>query len=283
MTGAGGQLGRAVASRTSDMHAVVGKTRAQLDITNVDAVTQALAESNAQWLVNAAAYTAVDLAESDRETAKAVNTTAVGVLSAAAAAAKCRFLHVSTDFVFDGNSSSAYLPTADVKPLGVYGATKAAGEALAMAQGDSIIIRTSWVYAAQGKNFVLTMLRLMRERPEVRVVDDQIGSPTWAPGLATAVWACIDQATAGGIYHWTDLGVASWYDLAVAVQEEALARGLIKRAIPIISIPSTAYATAAERPSFSVLDTRSTRALLGLPGAHWRTNLRNMLDELRAS
>jgi dTDP-4-dehydrorhamnose reductase len=134
-----------------------------------------------------------------------------------------------------------------------------------------------------GKNFVLTMLRLMRERDQINVVSDQIGSPTWAGSIAAAIWNMIENATATGVYHWTDLGVASWYDFAVAIQEEALARGLLPRAIPIIPIQTAAYPTPAKRPAFSVLDTASTRAALNLKGQHWRHNLRVMLDELRAA
>jgi dTDP-4-dehydrorhamnose reductase len=144
-------------------------------------------------------------------------------------------------------------------------------------------LRTSWVYAAEGKNFVLTMLRLMREKDQINVVCDQIGAPTWAASAAAAIWGLIDAKAAPGIYHWTDLGVASWYDFAVAIQDEALARGLLSRAIPVLPICSNEYPTKAQRPAFSVLDSASTRSLLKLPATHWRHNLRMMLDELRAA
>ncbi len=147
---------------------------------------------------------------------------------------------------------------------------------------SGIVLRTAWVYAATGRNFVLTMLRLMREKQQVSVVCDQIGTPTWATSIATAIWGLIEAQVTGGIYHWTDLGVASWYDFAVAIQDEALARGLLDRTVPVIPIPSSAYPTRARRPAFSVLDTESTRALIKVPARHWRHNLRIMLDELRA-
>jgi dTDP-4-dehydrorhamnose reductase len=137
------------------------------------------------------------------------------------------------------------------------------------------------VYAASGRNFVLTMLKLMREKPQLNVVSDQIGTPTWAGGIAGAIWDLIEKSAPGGVYHWTDLGVASWYDFAVAIQEEALARGLLSRAVPVLPIPSSAYPTRAQRPAFSVLNSESTRALIGVPARHWRHNLRTMLDELR--
>jgi dTDP-4-dehydrorhamnose reductase len=137
------------------------------------------------------------------------------------------------------------------------------------------------VYAAAGRNFALTMLRLMREKEQVSVVCDQIGTPTWAGGIAAAIWGLIEVGAPGGVYHWTDLGVASWYDFAVAIQDEALARGLLRRAVPITPIPTAAYPTRARRPAFSVLDTGTTRALIEAPARHWRHNLRTMLDELR--
>jgi dTDP-4-dehydrorhamnose reductase len=165
--------------------------------------------------------------------------------------------------------------------LSVYGASKLGGEHhLLKSGGTGIVLRTAWVYAATGRNFVLTMLRLMREKEQVNVVCDQIGTPTWAGGIAAAIWDLIDVNAAGGVYHWTDLGVASWYDFAVAIQDEALARGLLTRAIPIAPIPTAAYPTRAVRPAFSVLDTASTRGLIKTPSRHWRHNLRTMLDEL---
>ena len=161
-------------------HTAIAKTRGELDITDENAVTQLLSEQQADWIVNAAAYTAVDRAEDETAQARAINDTAVGVLARAAARAGSRLLHLSTDFVFDGQSTRAYQPQDQTHPLNVYGATKLAGERRALEAGDVVVLRTAWVYAAAGRNFVLTMLRLMREREEVRVVADQIGSPTWA-------------------------------------------------------------------------------------------------------
>ena len=146
-----------------------------------------------------------------------------------------------------------------------------------------IVLRTAWVYAAAGRNFVLTMLRLMREREQVNVVSDQIGTPTWAGGLAPAIWDLMAAQAIPGVYHWTDLGVASWYDFAVAIQEEALARGLLTRAASIVPIASAEYPMRAQRPAFSVLNTAGTRALIATPAVHWRENLRKMLDELQAA
>jgi len=281
--GAGGQVGRAVVKAAPALHQAIGRAREALDIGDEAAVTRALAESGAQWIVNAAAYTAVDRAEEEQAQAIAVNDTAVGVLARAAARTGARLLHLSTDFVFDGASNRAYLPEDATNPLSVYGASKLGGEHRALAGGAGIVVRTAWVYAAGGRNFVLTMLRLMREREEVRVVCDQIGTPTWAGGLAGALWALIDAAAPAGIYHWTDLGVASWYDFAVAIQDEAWERGLLPRRVPIVPIASAEYPTPARRPAFSVLDSVSTRALAATPALHWRRNLRTMLDELRTA
>ncbi|HMA00535.1 MAG TPA: dTDP-4-dehydrorhamnose reductase [Steroidobacteraceae bacterium] len=280
--GGGGQVARAVVAAAPTVHQVLAKTRTELDIGDDGAVKRALREARADWVVNAAAYTAVDLAEDQRSEAVAINDTAVGVLVEAVSAAGCRLLHLSTDFVFDGKSNRAYLPSDETNPLSVYGASKLGGERRVLTgAGSGVVLRTAWVYAAAGRNFVLNMLRLMREKEQVSVVCDQIGTPTWAGGIAGAIWGLIEVGAVGGVYHWTDLGVASWYDFAVAIQDEALTRGLLNRAIPIAPIPSTAYPTRARRPAFSVLDTGSTRALVKVPARHWRHNLRTMLDELR--
>ena len=279
----GGQVATAVTALSPAHHQVVSRNRTQLDILDANAINRMLVECEPNWIVNAAAYTAVDLAEKEAAQAIAVNDAAVGSLSLAALQSGARLLHFSTDFVFDGRSNVAYQPTDPTGPLSVYGLSKLGGERHVVRSGPGIVLRTSWVYAATGRNFVLTMLRLMRERDEVSVVCDQIGSPTWATSIAAAVWSIVDCAAPPGVYHWTDLGVASWYDFAVAIQEEAMSRGLLARAVPILPIPTAAYPTPAKRPSFSVLDTASTRTTLGIKGQHWRYNLRKMLDELRAT
>jgi dTDP-4-dehydrorhamnose reductase len=265
-------------------HEVVARARPALDIVDAAAVARAFEEIRPDWVVNAAAYTAVDLAEDQSAQAFAVNDTAVAGLMHAAARVGCRVLHLSTDFVFDGQSSRAYLPGDTPHPLSVYGASKLGGERHVTGPGvaaPGIVLRTSWVYAAAGKNFVLTMLRLMREKPQLAVVCDQIGSPTWASSIGRAIWGLIEAQAAPGIYHWTDLGVASWYDFAVAIQDEALARGLLTKSIPIAPISSSQYPARAKRPAFSLLDTTATRAAIQAPADHWRHNLRAMLDELR--
>jgi dTDP-4-dehydrorhamnose reductase len=262
------------------------RARAALDIVDAAAVLATFEQVRPDWVVNAAAYTAVDLAEDQKAQAFAVNDTAVAGLAQAAARVGARLLHLSTDFVFDGSSSRAYLPGDPTNPLSVYGASKLAGEHHVVG-GDGlppggIVLRTSWVYASTGKNFVLTMLRLMREKPQLAVVCDQIGTPTWATSIGRAIWGLIDADAAPGIYHWTDLGVASWYDFAVAIQDEACELGLLNSRVPVTPISSSQYPTRATRPAFSVLDTAATRAAIKAPADHWRHNLRKMLNELRA-
>jgi dTDP-4-dehydrorhamnose reductase len=279
----GGQIARAVVATAPVQHEVAIRTHADLDIADEGAVGRVLAAVGADWIVNAAAYTAVDLAEDQPARAIAVNDAAVGWIDRAARDGGSRLLHLSTDFVFDGESKRAYLPNDRTNPLSVYGSSKLGGEHHVVAGGTGIVLRTSWVYAAGGKNFVLTMLRLMREKDQVSVVCDQIGTPTWAASNAAAIWGLIEAQAAAGIYHWTDLGVASWYDFAVAIQEEALTRGLLSRAIPISPIYSSEYPTKAQRPAFSVLDCAATRSLIKVRATHWRHNLRMMLDELRAA
>lgn len=276
ITGANGQVGRALLATAPPAATIIATGRTELDIGDAGAVRAFVAEAAPALIINAAAYTAVDKAEADEAAALRLNGDAVGILAAAARDCGARLVHLSTDFVFDGAQGSPYAPAAPPNPLSAYGRTKLAGEQAAGA--DALIMRTAWVYAAAGGNFVRTMLRLMAERDELRVVADQIGTPTLATGIAEALWTLTAQELAG-LYHFTDSGAASWYDFAVAIQEEALALGLLSRAIPIIPIATRDYPTPARRPSYSVLDTAGTIAKLGTPPPHWRTNLRRMLGE----
>lgn len=279
VTGAGGQLGKALTAIGSDLWDITALDRDQLDLAEAAAVRAAVVDHAPGLLINAAAYTAVDRAESEEELALAINADAVAAMVSALDETGGRLVHVSTDFVFDGASPRPYRPDDTRNPLSAYGRTKAAGED-ALREED-LLMRTSWVYSAGGGNFVATMLRLMRERDEVRVVADQIGAPTWAPDLAETIFALID-AGATGTYHHCDSGVASWYDFAVAIQEEALALGMLEREVPVIPIATADYPTPAVRPAFSLLDCSKTRQLLGVTPPHWRANLRKMLAEEKA-
>lgn len=280
IVGSNGQLGKSLLATAPRDAVVTGHDIDTLDITNRDAVCALVADLAPDLIFNAAAYTAVDKAESDEEAAFAVNATAVGFLADAARQTCARFAHVSTDFVFDGLSGKPYLPHDSTKPIGAYGRTKLAGEKAA--GEEALIVRTAWVYAPSGGNFVRTMIRLMAERPEVRVVADQIGTPTYAPGLAQALWD-MAQAGASGLHHYTDAGACSWYDFAVAIQEEALEAGLLTRTVPVLPIRTQDFPTPAQRPHYSVLDKTSTFEILGRPSPHWRANLRTMIAEIKTN
>ncbi len=276
ITGAKGQLGSAL-QRTAPTHAAITAIDvAECDLTHGAMLRALLTDVAPDLILNAAAYTAVDKAESDEATARAINADAVAVMAEAMAQSGGRLVHVSTDYVFDGTASSPYQPEAARNPQSAYGRTKAAGEDCLGA--NDILVRTAWVYEAGGANFVRTMIRLMKEREELGVVADQIGAPTWASGLARIIWGLVDKG-ASGTFHHCDAGVASWYDFAVAIAEEACARGLIARIPHIRPLTTADYPTPAKRPAFSLLDCRATRAALGEEAVHWRTNLRFMLNE----
>ena len=279
IVGGDGQLGRALRACAPPGVAVESRDLPSLDIGDEAAVRTAVAAIGPDIVFNAAAYTAVDKAESDEAAAHAVNATAVGILARAASGSGARLVSVSTDFVFDGLGGTPYAPESPANPLSAYGRTKLAGERLA--GRDALIVRTAWLYAPTGPNFVRTMLRLMRERPEIRVVADQIGTPTWAPGLARALWT-LAAAGVSGIHHYTDAGTASWYDFAVAIQEEAVAAGVLRDAVPVIPIATRDFPTPARRPGYSVLDKSATYAALGAPAPHWRVNLRHMIAVIAA-
>lgn len=278
ITGANGQLGWSLQQSAPQGAELICTDVAELDICDASAVDAFVALHKPDLILNAAAHTAVDKAESEESQALRINATAVDHLADAARAYTARLVHVSTDFVFDGVSGVPYKPTDTPAPVSAYGRTKLAGE---QAAGEgALIVRTAWVYAPKGNNFVRTMLRLMAERDEVRVVADQIGTPTYAPDLAAALWALSAKGITG-IHHYTDSGAASWYDFAVAIQEEGLAAGLLSRAVPIIPINTSDYPTPATRPHYSVLDKSSAFAALGGPAPHWRVNLRKMLQEIK--
>lgn len=282
LTGASGQLGHELRRSAPDGVRLLACDRSELDITRPQAVARVMSAHAPQVVINAAAYTGVDDAESDRERAFAINATGAAHVAEAASAHGTRCIQISTDFVFDGEAGRPYRPGDEPRPLSVYGESKLAGErAVLEACGDgALVVRTSWVYSTHGGNFVKSMLRLMRERSELGVVADQIGSPTWAARLATAVWEMAQKDDLAGILHWSDAGVASWYDFAVAIRDEAFARSLLDRRIPIQPLTTEEFPRPAPRPASSVLDTSATRQQLSTPAVHWRQALGQMLDEL---
>ena len=285
VTGASGQVGRALRDGAPAAWRFVGCDRAALDITHPESVAEALGRERPALVINAAAYTAVDAAERETERAEAINCAGAALLAEECRRLGARLIHLSTDFVFDGAQGRPYEPGDRPNPLGVYGHTKLAGEreVTRISGGNAVVVRTAWVYASAGRNFALNMLRLMRDRPSLGVVADQVGSPTWARSVAEAVWAAAARPALHGLIHWTDAGVASWYDFAVAIQEEALAAGLLEKPIPIRPLRTDEYPTPARRPAYSVLATSASYDLLGLTPRHWRENLREMLREVAAA
>ena len=285
VTGAAGQVGRALRETAPREWRFVGCDRAALDVTHPESVARAFDRERPALVVNAAAYTAVDTAEREAERAEAINSAGAALVAEEARRIGARVIHLSTDFVFDGAQGRPYEPADRPNPLSVYGRTKLAGEreVVRILGERAVVLRTAWVYAAAGRNFVLSMLRFMRERPSLGVVTDQVGTPTWSRSVAEAVWAAAARPAVQGVLHWTDAGVASWYDFAVAVQEEALALGLLTSPVPIRPLRTEEYPTPARRPAFSVLDKRAAWEALGLTPRHWRENLRAMLREVPAA
>lgn len=258
-------------------------SRETLDITDRSAVVAAVRDADADIVINGAAYTDVDGAESNAETAMAVNAAGAENLATSASEVGARLIHLSTDYVFDGSTPRSLRATDAAAPLSVYGSSKLAGEkaVTGVLPTRSCIVRTSWLYHHQGRNFVNTMLRLMRENASVRVVADQIGAPTWAISLARAVWAAVENDSVHGVLHWRDAGVASWYDFAEAIAEIGHSIGLLRNEIEVIPITTAEFPTKAVRPTFSLLDIDESTQALGIRPQHWRSNLGHMLERLK--
>lgn len=272
--------------RTSPPWAELCLAEPRLDITDGAAVACFIDAHRPDIIINAAAYTAVDKAETECDLAYAVNATGVRHLADGALRCGAHLLQVSTDFVFGPGHGSPISTDAPTAPLGVYGQTKLAGERAVLENlpTSGLVMRTAWVYASHGSNFVSTMLRLMAQRSELGIVADQIGTPTSARSLAGALWSAAGKRSTGTM-HFTDAGAASWYDFAVAIREEALALGLLDASatpaqLTLNPLRTSDYPTPASRPAYSVLDTWSTRAALELGPVHWRTELRTTLEEL---
>jgi dTDP-4-dehydrorhamnose reductase len=278
LAGGSGQLGQELMhTKPGGCHLEAPDSKT-LNLQDPHGVMRHVARSAPDIVINAAGYTAVDQAQSAPQKAFAINGEGAGVLAEAAVGAGAKVIYISTDYVFDGRQSTPYRPGDTPRPISTYGASKLAGERrVRQAAGNALIIRTAWLYSVYGGNFVKTMLGLMKDRDRVAVVADQIGTPTWARGLADAIWQANEKGIAG-LYHWTDAGVASWFDLAVAVYEEARHLGFLSRPVSIVPIPGEAYPSAAPRPAYSVLDKNDLWQSLGRVPGHWRQNLRRMLS-----
>lgn len=278
VTGANGQLGqsiREVASKYEKLDFVF-VSRSELDITKSDFVSNYFSQYKFDAVVNCAAYTAVDLAESDIDNARLVNADATKNLAEATANANIPFIHISTDYVFDGSVSTPRLESDQVNPIGVYGQTKLEGEKLALEiNPKTIIIRTAWVYSKYAKNFVKTMLWLFNEKEEIGVINDQIGSPTNAVDLADAIAQILskDELTYG-IFNYSNEGQCSWFDFASKIKE------LTNSSIRINPIPTTAYPTPAKRPAYSLLDKTKIKQTYNIEIPNWEDSLEKELKSM---
>jgi dTDP-4-dehydrorhamnose reductase len=271
VTGANGQLGselRELSSHYSQFEWVFAD-RSVLDLSDLNSISNVLENLQPHIIINCAAYTAVDKAETETELADVLNHQAVAVMAQWSAANDCRLVHISTDYVFDGNSSVALTEDTPTAPINVYGQTKLEGEQACLRENpEAITIRTSWVYSTFGNNFVKTMSRLMQERDQLSVVNDQIGSPTYAADLAQAIMTIVTHSNwQAGIYHFSNEGEISWYEFALAIQEiggfDCLVNG----------IPSSDYPTPAKRPHYSLLDKSKITTTFGVVVPGYRESL----------
>lgn len=286
VVGAGGQVGRALCThRRAGLGEIVGLTRGDLDITDLAEVRRALDARPFSAVVNAAAYTAVDKAESDAAAAFAINRDGPRNLAVAAAERDIPLLHISTDYVFDGTRDGAYRETDPTGPTGVYGASKLAGEeAVRAAQPHHVILRTSWVYAASTGNFVATMLRLAAERPELRVVADQRGGPTEATAIARALLTIVERLGEGrpwGTYHFSGAPAVTWHGFAQAIVARAAPR--LRQVPQVTPIRTADYPTPARRPANSVLDCGKIEAQFGIGQPDWSATLGTIVETIQTT
>jgi dTDP-4-dehydrorhamnose reductase len=283
LIGAKGQVGQELQLTLPQLGEVISIGREELDLTNSEKIGQLIREIHPDYLVNAAAYTAVDKAETEPELAYSINAKAPKIMAESAEKIKAKFLHISTDYVFDGRKNTPYLETDLTNPLGVYGQSKLRGEEeIKTVNSQAIILRTAWVYGSYGKsNFVKTMLRLGKEREELKVVVDQLGSPTWSKDIAAAITHLLINAdNPAGIYNFTNSGVASWFDLTKAIFEEAKISGIPLKIQRVIPITTAEYPTPAVRPAYSVLSSQKISQQLGYIPPYWRDSLKAMLTQL---
>ncbi len=283
ITGASGQVGRALLKTRPNTIEVRAFGHAELDIGDGAAVRKAVASVAPDVVINAAAYTAVDKAESEQIEAILANAKGPEHLAEAVRdIAGARLIHISTDYIFDGEGTQPHQPDDPAGPTSVYGQTKLVGEHVVQeVLGErSVVLRTAWVYAPEGRNFLLTMLRLMKERGAVDVVSDQRGTPTTALSVARAIWRIVELPNVCGVLHWTDAGATTWYDFARAIAEDATEMGLLKEAVEVRPITTAEYPTAARRPMNSVLDIDESVVRLKLQPVPWRENLRTTLRRM---
>jgi dTDP-4-dehydrorhamnose reductase len=286
VTGANGQLGNEIRSLSDGypQFCFFYVDIRELDLTDAGKVSEYIAENRFHYIINCAAYTAVDKAEEDEAAAYKINCDAVRYLAEAAQKVNAKIIHVSTDYVFDGKANKPYQTNSPVNPQSVYGKSKLEGEiALTRYCPESIIIRTAWLYSAFGNNFVKTMIRLGKEKDTLHVVSDQKGTPTYAGDLAKAildmiVWVERKELLPVGIFHYSNEGETSWYDFAVKIHQLAGIKNCT-----IVPVPTTAYPTKAKRPMYSVLDKHKTVQTFQLKIPNWETSLQKCINELSTS
>ncbi len=283
LTGVTGQVGQELQKTLVPLGEIVSVTRQDLDLTEPEQIRRAIAELKPDLLVNAAAYTAVDKAENESKLATSINGVAPTIMAESAQKLGATLVHISTDYVFNGQNYTPYTEEDPPAPLGVYGKSKLMGEEGVRNNCDHhIILRTAWVYGSRGHgNFVKTMLRLGAEREQLRVVSDQIGSPTWSYDIATAITRLVSQSVTG-TYNFSSSGVASWYDFAVAIFSEAERLGFPLKIKEIVPITTAEYPTPTQRPAYSVLSKVKITQTLGNYPAHWQESLQQMLSEWQA-
>lgn len=288
LIGITGQVGQELQQTLPAIGEVVGVGRQSLDLSQPEQIQQKIAEIQPDIVVNAAAYTAVDQSESESDLAMTINANAPKAISLAAQEIGAKVLHISTDYVFNGQNHTPYLESDQTDPLGVYGKSKLLGEIAVQEHCDRhLILRTAWVYGSRGHgNFVKTMLRLGAERTELKIVADQIGSPSWSYDIALAITQLINKSAAeeniNGVYHFTNSGVASWYDLAVATFAEAKQLGFPLKIEQVIPINTAEFPTPTQRPAYSVLSKAKITAALGTHPPYWRDSLTKMLTEWKS-
>lgn len=282
LIGSQGQVGQELELTLPKVGEVIGVGRDQLDLSDGVKLRQIIQDNKPDCIVNAAAYTAVDKAESEIELANAINGVAPQIMAEEAEKLGASFLHISTDYVFDGQQNTPYLETDATNPLGAYGHSKLWGEnAIQQVSSNAIILRTAWVYGTYGKgNFVKTMLRVGKEREELKVVVDQVGCPTWAKDIADAITILLSNSATPGIYHFTNSGAVSWYDFAQAIFVQARQIGFPLNVKQVIPITTEQYPTPAKRPAYSVLSGQKITRHLGTCPPYWQDSLQQMLKQL---
>jgi len=284
LIGCKGQVGVQLQKTFQNSSNLTAVARPIVELAQPETLRDLIRDNQPEIIINAAAYTAVDKAESEPELANTINSLAPEVLAQEAEKIGACLIHISTDYVFDGTSSLPYQENHPTNPLSVYGKTKLAGEETIRSNcSNHFILRTAWVYGSFGKsNFVKTMLRLGSQKPELRVVNDQIGSPTWAKNIAQTIATIVTNSPENsGTYHYTNSGVASWYDFAIAIFEEAKQLGFPLKIERVIPIPTSEYPTPATRPNYSVLNCAKISTVMESYPPHWRQSLREMLQELQ--